>query len=110
MEARKVEPSISLATVYRNLRALVAEGRVRERQFLGISRFEVNQRPHAHLVCRKCGAIADVQSDVSQLVKPFRRLSKGWQAEEVDLEIRGLCPKCQPASPAGLRAPDELPT
>lgn len=109
MEARKVEPAISLATVYRNLRALVAEGRVRERRFLGISRFEVNQRPHAHLVCRTCGAIADVHSNVSELVKPFRQLPKGWRAEEVDLEIRGLCPKCQAGRAAELTLPGDLP-
>lgn len=103
MEARKVEPAISLATVYRNLRALVAEGQIRERPFLGVGRFEINRRPHAHLVCRNCGAIADFDPDLTALLKPIRRRVLGWQAEEVDLEVSGLCPRCRPDKPGAGR-------
>lgn len=104
--ARKIEPSISLATVYRNLRALVADGEIRERNFEGVSRFDPNRHPHGHLICTTCGTIADFAPDVERLLSPVQDCLQGWSAEEFDLEVRGLCPSClqDGSAPARPRA------
>ena len=95
MEARKVEPSISLATVYRQLRALVREGQLQERNVNGTARFDANVRPHAHLVCTRCGTISDFDPKLPDLLTSIRRDAEGWATAELDLEARGLCPACQ---------------
>jgi Fur family ferric uptake transcriptional regulator len=95
MEARKVEPSISLATVYRQLRALVRDGQLQERNFNGTARFDANLRPHAHLVCTRCGTISDFDPNLSDVLESISREAKGWTTAEVDVEARGLCPGCR---------------
>jgi Fe2+ or Zn2+ uptake regulation protein len=92
VEARKAEPAISVATVYRNPRALVAEGALRGPQFAGVSRFDLNREPHAHLVCTSCGTIADFDPGMAGLMEPITRHAGDW---EIDLEVRGKCPDCR---------------
>ena len=57
---RRRLPRVSLATVYRNLRRLAAEGLVRERAEPTGLRFDGNTAPHDHFTCMTCGAIFDV--------------------------------------------------
>lgn len=58
-------PHLSLATVYRNLAQLEAEGRI-QRIVGGESvRFDGNASNHPHFVCLKCGAVIDVDIDKS---------------------------------------------
>jgi Fe2+ or Zn2+ uptake regulation protein len=95
MRARSNVPSISLATVYRNLLRLVSEVRLRERMFGGVSRFDGHLEEHAHLVCTSCGAIVDVAADGAKLVRQLDAAAPEWQLERVDLELRGRCPVCQ---------------
>lgn len=96
-EARRTAPTLSLATVYRNLSALVAAGEVRERAFDGVSHFDPCTEPHAHLVCGRCGRIADFAPAQGLLTRSFREAVGEWEVAEVDLEVRGLCPLCRSA-------------
>src|SRR3989441_1083128 len=57
---RRRLPRVSLATVYRNLRVLAAEGFLAERADTGGLRFDGNTRPHDHFTCLVCGRIYDV--------------------------------------------------
>jgi Fe2+ or Zn2+ uptake regulation protein len=51
---------VSLATVYRNLKAFVDAGLVEEVAVGGHrSRFDANMLPHHHLICRVCGTVRD---------------------------------------------------
>ena len=60
---KKHLPAISLATVYRNLNLLAAQGK--------ISRFEINNEyhfdaevcNHCHCICTRCGKIIDVEKN-----------------------------------------------
>ncbi len=57
---RKV-PSISLATVYKNIHLFVESGVLREVSLHhGSQRVEMNVEEHHDLVCLKCKAIADI--------------------------------------------------
>ena len=61
---RKENPSMSLATVYKNLATLKEKGVVIEVNTAeGKMRYDIYSKPHIHLVCRQCGAIEDVDYD-----------------------------------------------
>src|SRR5499426_1808974 len=63
-------PRLSLGTVYRNLRVLVAQGNVRELDFgLAITYFEAVKDSHYHLICRVCLKITDAEMPLELRVK-----------------------------------------
>lgn len=95
MNARARVPTISLPTVYRNLRRLAAEGRLRERMFGGVSRFDAHLEEHAHLVCTDCSTIVDVAADGAALAQHLNSPVHAWEVEQVDVELRGRCPACR---------------
>src|SRR4029453_702349 len=59
-KVRRRLPRVSLATVYRNLRMLAAEGFLAERPDAGGLRFDGNTGPHDHFTSLTCGRIYDV--------------------------------------------------
>ncbi|MGC2022045.1 MAG: transcriptional repressor, partial [Candidatus Sulfotelmatobacter sp.] len=57
-EVRRRTPSISLATVYKNLRLFVEHGLLREvSPHASTLLVEGNLAPHHHLVCTRCKAV-----------------------------------------------------
>jgi Fur family transcriptional regulator, peroxide stress response regulator len=94
-------PSISLATVYKNLKTFEEHGLIREvSPHHGSARFETNAVPHHHLVCLRCKAIMDVpEADVGP-VRMKKRAPGGFRIERYNVEIFGVCGKCakQPES------------
>ena len=63
---RKENPSMSLATVYKNLATLKEKGVVIEVNTTeGKMRYDIYSKPHIHLICHQCGAIEDVDYDQS---------------------------------------------
>lgn len=54
-------PSVSLATVYKNVNALKSAGVVVEVNMPnGKMRYDIYTHPHIHIVCNNCGHITDV--------------------------------------------------
>ena len=77
-EARKIDKSIGLATVYRNLQLLTAAGLIAERQFgNGRTQFEfvaTNETHHDHLICNQCGVIVEFfNEELEQLQEKVTR-------------------------------------
>lgn len=63
-EIKKESPSISLATVYKNLNTLKDEGLVVEVNIVNQkSRYDIYEKPHIHIVCERCGAVEDIGLD-----------------------------------------------
>lgn len=64
-EALRAEnPSMSLATVYKNIATLKEKGIVIEVNVAdGKMRYDIYSHPHIHLVCEQCGMIQDVDYD-----------------------------------------------
>lgn len=61
---RKENPSMSLATVYKNLATLKEKGVVIEVNTAeGKMRYDIYSKPHIHIICKQCGAIEDVDYD-----------------------------------------------
>ncbi|ARR00033.1 MULTISPECIES: Fur family transcriptional regulator [Campylobacter] len=69
-EQIKVEyPSISLATVYKNLNTLINENLVIEVNSPNQkAKYDIYERPHIHLVCSNCGNIEDISANDAQML------------------------------------------
>jgi Fur family ferric uptake transcriptional regulator len=93
---------VSHQAVYDVLRALTAAGLVRRIQPSGsVARYESRVADnHHHVVCRSCGAIADVDCAVG--VAPCLTASdgNGFAIDEAEVIYWGRCPECL----AALRA------
>ena len=96
-KVRKLLPTVSHATVYRNANELVQAGLLGTLERSGAAvQFEVNPEHHHHFVCRRCGQVWDVYLDQVE-VKVDRRRSRlaGFQIERRDVQLHGLCARCQ---------------
>jgi Fe2+ or Zn2+ uptake regulation protein len=93
---RKVLPSVSHATVYRNLQALVRAGLVGTLERAGGAvHFEVNPDDHHHFVCRGCGDVWDVYLDAVDFRVSRRSPLKGLRIDRAEVQLRGLCARCR---------------
>jgi Fur family peroxide stress response transcriptional regulator len=90
-------PSISLATVYKNLKTFVEAGMLREVSPHHAWRIDGNPHPHHHLVCTRCRSITDIDVERIDPVKLRGRLPSGFRMEKFSVEIRGICKACSQA-------------
>ncbi|MCX4706638.1 transcriptional repressor [Streptomyces sp. NBC_01352] len=91
---------ISLQAVYEALHALTAAGLIRRVEPAG-SRALFEGRVgdnHHHLVCRSCGAVADVDCAVGDALCLTASDDRGFSIDEAEVIYWGLCPDCSPAS------------
>ncbi|ACY97506.1 ferric uptake regulator, Fur family [Thermomonospora curvata DSM 43183] len=90
---------VSLQTVYEGLQALVAAGLVRRLEPGGWpARFDGRVGDgHHHLVCRACGALADVDRLAGRASCLTAAEDHGFSIEEAEVFFWGLCPACSPA-------------
>jgi Fur family transcriptional regulator, peroxide stress response regulator len=92
---RKRIPSISLATVYNNLRLFVEHGMLREvTPHASTLRVDGNIKPHHHLVCSRCKQVQDIDDDLIDLKRLSRKLPKGFDLTRPVVEVFGLCSRC----------------
>jgi Fe2+ or Zn2+ uptake regulation protein len=89
-------PRISRTTVYRVLEAFAAAGLVqRVPHFLGGARYDGNPRRHDHVVCRVCGAVADVHdAGIRPILLPAVR-GHGHRLEGWSVVFVGTCAACR---------------
>lgn len=88
-------PSLSVATVYNNLRLFVDAGLVRELTYGDdSSRFDADLSDHYHAICTSCGAITDFEHPPITAVEEAAARSTGFQVHGHRMEIYGLCPAC----------------
>jgi len=91
--AKKELPSISLGTVYRVLKELSSEGKVREIIVDKQSHFEGRTDFHHHFVCRECGRIEDVETPLCRYT--CKKIEdKGYIVEDIEYKFYGLCKRC----------------
>ncbi|ETK32091.1 Fur family transcriptional regulator [Microbispora sp. ATCC PTA-5024] len=90
---------VSLQAVYEALHALTAAGLVRRIEPAGSpARFEGRVGDnHHHVVCRSCGAVADVDCAVGHAPCLTASDDHGFSIEEADVIYWGLCPGCSTA-------------
>ncbi|MGW5644847.1 Fur family transcriptional regulator [Saccharopolyspora sp. NPDC003752] len=88
--------SVSTQAVYDVLRALTEAGLVRRIEPAGSpARFETRVGDnHHHLVCRNCGAIADVNCAVGEAPCLHTEDQHGFVLDEAEVTFWGICPDC----------------
>lgn len=92
LELKKTEPKVVQATVYNNLNTLCREGLIRKLSIEGSPDRYDKIRRHDHLVCKKCGALSDIN---------FENLTENLEKQLgegilfYDLKVFYLCPKCR---------------
>jgi len=96
---RRRLPRVSLATVYRNLRMLAAEGFLRARAHASGMRFDGNIAAHDHFTCVRCGRIFDVPPLVPRAVRARVASSTGFEVLEHRSEFYGRCAGCRRRDP-----------
>ena len=94
---REVLPTVSHATVYRNLQELVREGLIRTLEVAGTAvQFELNPDEHHHFVCHGCGHVWDVYlSSLDVRINRRRTVLDGFQVDRRDVQLHGVCPRCR---------------
>jgi Fe2+ or Zn2+ uptake regulation protein len=87
---------VSLQAVYEALHALTAARLVRRIEPAGSpARFEGRVGDnHHHIVCRSCGAVADVDCAVGEAPCLTTSDDHGFSIEEAEVIYWGLCPAC----------------
>jgi len=98
---------VSHQAVYDVLRALTASGLVRRIQPTGsVARYEARVGDnHHHVVCRSCGAIADVDCAVGEAPCLTASDAAGFAIDEAEVIYWGRCPECTASAQASSPSP-----
>jgi Fur family ferric uptake transcriptional regulator len=90
---------ISVQAVYEALHALTAAGLIRRIEPAGSpARFEGRVGDnHHHVVCRSCGAVADVDCEIGEAPCLTASEDHGFSIDEAEVIYWGLCPGCSTA-------------
>ncbi len=95
---RRRLPRVGLATIYRNLRTLAAEGFLAERTDAGRLRFDGNIASHDHFTCLVCGRIYDVPARRGRTAREQLAAHSGFEVLNQRTEYYGRCGACRRAS------------
>ena len=88
-------PSVSLATIYKNINALVEKVFLSEVKIPNSkSVYELVKTEHAHLVCSSCGHIEDIMLDATSVLEEASKLSS-FKIDTTSIVLSGLCPHCK---------------
>jgi len=95
LRVREIEPSISLATVYRNLNLLLELDMVCRLDIPDAPvRYGLHNGHNHHLVCVNCGTavqlgVCPMQGEIKRIVE-----ESGFEVNSHHFEIMGYCPEC----------------
>ncbi len=90
-------PGISRATVYRLLAEAAEKGKIQRLKLHDANdRFDITMGKHYHVVCRCCGAVADVDLEVDDEALAAKAEGyEGFSVEHCHMEFVGVCKECQ---------------
>ncbi len=85
-------PSISLATIYKNVNAMIEKVFLNEVKIPNAKAvYELVKEDHSHLVCSSCGIIEDIHVDTSVLETSVQT---DFKIENTSVVFSGICHKC----------------
>ena len=95
-EVQKEYPSISKATVYRNLHQLAESGEIRAVILTDSpERFDDRLSRHYHFRCKACDTIFDVDMEYLSGINEIVQNHYGFQVDEHDVIFQGVCSECK---------------
>jgi len=95
---RQQRPRIGLATVYRILHQLTAQGLIKELgQNSECNRYDARTSRHDHAICTTCGALLDIPLDIhlSNEILQAAAQAAGITMGAHEIRIYGQCTTCQ---------------
>ena len=92
---RKQFNSISLATLYKNINAMLESSLITEVKIPNMKpKYEIAKDTHAHLLCDNCAEFKDINLDLDALIGMTEVKSK-YKLKDVSLIFSGLCENCK---------------
>ena len=105
-EAQKSVPNLSLATIYRNIKGLVADGLVEVVSLPSeTDRYEIHKHHHHHFHCNSCQQVTDIDACPGDLSK---LMPSGYLLEEHQITLYGRCQNCSSESTRVRGGHDQL--
>ncbi len=98
-EVLSIHPSLSLATVYKNIILMVEKGLLVEVPIEGQkSKYELLKDDHIHLVCTECGEVEDKAHNMAT-DSIFHTMTKkeNFRLSKQQINLYGVCSYCQEA-------------
>jgi Fe2+ or Zn2+ uptake regulation protein len=93
-------PKVSLATVYKNLEALIEAGVASKLNYGdGSARYDIRTDHHHHVRCLQCGRMWDLEATEDSAWLKSIRPGRGFAVTDYRLELIGRCRECR-KSPA----------
>jgi len=88
-------PSISLATIYKNINAMMeicflAEVKLPNKK----SVYELTKEEHSHIVCSECAEVMDIILDKTTLCTQAKQKSE-YTLKSSSIVFDGICPNCK---------------
>jgi len=96
-EVSKVHPSLSLATIYKNIILMMEKGVLVEVPIAGRkSKYELSKADHMHLICTECGDVEDKMC-LDETDALFHRLTEEehFKLNKRQVNLYGVCKDCQ---------------
>ena len=94
-ELKKDEPTLSLGTVYRNLKLLEELGMVKKVTTLNnVERYDACCEDHVHFVCEECGMILDLPELDQKVIKNTYKNLHNTDIKWVNIILGGKCSNC----------------
>ncbi len=103
-EAKKIDPGIGQATVFRTIRLIEDAGLAREAlQAEGARTFEhlAEHQHHDHLRCVECGRVIEFLNPAIEREQRKIFAQYGFEPRGHTMELLGLCPECQAKNRGG---------
>jgi Fur family ferric uptake transcriptional regulator len=99
-EARKHDPTIDRATIYRTILLLKGRGLIDELDLMHLHGekhyYEAKtSRDHTHMACIHCGAIVEYASASVDNLRHEMAEQSGFLIRVMRLEVGGVCPRCR---------------
>lgn len=92
---KKTLPTISLATVYRNLNMLADHGIIlRLNMGDGVDHYDGDTSAHHHLYCTECHRVIDIPANVTVHIDESDALKRGYEIRSYEVAFCGRCPNC----------------
>ena len=98
-EVVKSHPSLSLATVYKNIILMVENGVLVEVPITGRkSKYELVKDDHIHLVCTECGEVEDRPHNANaDSIFDAMTKEENFSLSKQQINLYGVCSHCQEA-------------
>jgi Fur family peroxide stress response transcriptional regulator len=95
-EVRRQVPAISFNTVYKTMEVFCLKGlAIKVNPLHEVARYDKITQDHAHLICRSCHRIIDLNWQPPPLTSLSPEMLNGFLPEQQRLTVWGLCRACQ---------------